>query len=573
MEKLLSWPIRSSAGRARRAERRRLLSRRAIGMAAGRRRRMMIGFSGCRRADQQRHPEERFREVIQRSAFASHPEERQRRRILSLAAVPTAVARKRSFVAPLLRMTPRGSTQVVSWCCRYSVVTGLGSREPAHTYPRDGALAMSNGSESARTVRQPWSDRWLLDTMRERGHPLAVDVQAAPSAWEALEAAGIPTDEITRLVCEVAGAKPADVSRLGPEDADMLSVALAGRYDVVAVRLDGANARSWPPRTHSAATSSAISRSRARAMSASASRRLPPFGTHARAFLSSLATPAESGPVVMGHTEERADAGGGADARRCGGDDRPHCGRRDRPARERHPPRAARRRTARTVPGRRCAARRHARPGRGDTAAFESPQGWRWTRHRGSTAPTRRSRVDDFRRAPDRPSHFDVAAGRARREGSHSNPRCVRDNTRLCRARDLPTTSRLSSRTSSPAVKAWCWSPGRPDLGKTTTLYWALLHMKSHETNIVTVEDPIEYRLEGVNQVQVNEKARLTFASALRSILRQDIDIITRWRSPGRRDGRNRHSRQHDWARGAVDESPPSTRRAPSAVSPTWVST
>ena len=50
--------------------------------------------------------------------------------------------------------------------------------------------------------------------------------------------------------------------------------------------------------------------------------------------------------------------------------------------------------------------------------------------------------------------------------------------------------------------------------------------MKSHETNIVTVEDPIEYRLEGVNQVQVNEKARLTFASALRSILRQDPDVV-----------------------------------------------
>ena len=62
--------------------------------------------------------------------------------------------------------------------------------------------------------------------------------------------------------------------------------------------------------------------------------------------------------------------------------------------------------------------------------------------------------------------------------------------------------------------------------GKTTTLYSALRHAQSSEANVVTVEDPIEYRLEGVNQVQVNEKAGLTFATALRSILRQDPDVI-----------------------------------------------
>nr|MDQ3388870.1 type II/IV secretion system protein [Gemmatimonadota bacterium] len=62
--------------------------------------------------------------------------------------------------------------------------------------------------------------------------------------------------------------------------------------------------------------------------------------------------------------------------------------------------------------------------------------------------------------------------------------------------------------------------------GKTTTLYSAIRHVQSSESNVVTVEDPIEYRLEGINQVQVNEKAGLTFASALRSILRQDPDVV-----------------------------------------------
>ncbi len=62
--------------------------------------------------------------------------------------------------------------------------------------------------------------------------------------------------------------------------------------------------------------------------------------------------------------------------------------------------------------------------------------------------------------------------------------------------------------------------------GKTTTLYSALSEINSKEMNVVTVEDPIEYELPGVTQSQINVKAGLTFASALRSILRQDPDVI-----------------------------------------------
>ncbi len=62
--------------------------------------------------------------------------------------------------------------------------------------------------------------------------------------------------------------------------------------------------------------------------------------------------------------------------------------------------------------------------------------------------------------------------------------------------------------------------------GKTTTLYAALRKLKERGVNIVTVEDPIEYRLPGIVQVQVNEKAGLTFAAALRSIMRQDPDVV-----------------------------------------------
>lgn len=62
--------------------------------------------------------------------------------------------------------------------------------------------------------------------------------------------------------------------------------------------------------------------------------------------------------------------------------------------------------------------------------------------------------------------------------------------------------------------------------GKTTTLYTALNTINSAEKNIVTVEDPVEYVLEGINQAQVNEKAGVTFARYLRAILRQDPDVI-----------------------------------------------
>lgn len=62
--------------------------------------------------------------------------------------------------------------------------------------------------------------------------------------------------------------------------------------------------------------------------------------------------------------------------------------------------------------------------------------------------------------------------------------------------------------------------------GKSTTLYTALSELNTEDVNIITVEDPVEANMEGINQVHVNEKAGLTFAAALRSILRQDPDII-----------------------------------------------
>jgi type IV pilus assembly protein PilB len=62
--------------------------------------------------------------------------------------------------------------------------------------------------------------------------------------------------------------------------------------------------------------------------------------------------------------------------------------------------------------------------------------------------------------------------------------------------------------------------------GKTTTLYAALMSINDITKNIITIEDPVEYRMKGINQTQINNKAGVTFAAGLRSILRQDPDII-----------------------------------------------
>ncbi len=62
--------------------------------------------------------------------------------------------------------------------------------------------------------------------------------------------------------------------------------------------------------------------------------------------------------------------------------------------------------------------------------------------------------------------------------------------------------------------------------GKSTTLYASLLERKDETLNILTVEDPVEYQIARINQVQVNERKKVTFANALRSFLRQDPDVI-----------------------------------------------
>ena len=104
----------------------------------------------------------------------------------------------------------------------------------------------------------------------------------------------------------------------------------------------------------------------------------------------------------------------------------------------------------------------------------------------------------------------------------------------LDKSRDVPTLGSLGlSEKMGDQISGILARPtgallvtGPTGSGKTTTLYAALSAISRSEINIITVEDPVEYRLPGINQVQINPRAGLTFATALRSIIRADPDVI-----------------------------------------------
>lgn len=358
--------------------------------------------------------------------------------------------------------------------------------------------------------------------MRERGYSLANNVQPANSAWEALEAAGINPDEILRIVCDVAGAKPADLTKLGPDDAEMLSAALSQRYDVVAVKLSGRNLE--------VATANPLGSNLERDLAFASAKNVkvsiasPTAIRNARARVYRQALPGNSRlSWVVPQTPLMPAA---APTRGIAVDtlDRIVTDAIDQRASDIH---------------------------------LEPQEGELLVRFRVDGV------LHDVMRIPPDVtplllSRLKVGAGldiadRLRPQDGRAamifdgRPVDLRISTLPLGERLEKAVIRILDASSTKldfetlgftaheqgqlkhilgASEGMVLVTGPTGSGKTTTLYSALLHMKSHETNIVTVEDPIEYRLEGINQVQVNEKARLTFASALRSILRQDPDAV-----------------------------------------------
>ena len=127
----------------------------------------------------------------------------------------------------------------------------------------------------------------------------------------------------------------------------------------------------------------------------------------------------------------------------------------------------------------------------------------------------------------DKPIDLRVATLPAvlRREGRHANPGSEQGHDRARAARHAAAGARALHQGLHQAHGAVLVT-GPTGSGKSTSLYGALNQLNTIEKHIITIEDPVEYQLGGITQVQVNNKAGLTFASGLRSMMRADPDII-----------------------------------------------
>ena len=193
--------------------------------------------------------------------------------------------------------------------------------------------------------------------------------------------------------------------------------------------------------------------------------------------------------------------------------------------RQRHPHRAVRARPDGALPHRRHPLRHH-------LAAQALPAGHHLARqdhgrpqHRREAPAAGRPHPHQAGRQGRRHPRLD-RADRVRRARRHASARPLGDAS-------CSSTSSASTGHKLDLVDTLIHQPhgiilvtGPTGSGKTTTLYAALSRINTTDKNIITIEDPIEYQLHGVGQIQVNPKIELTFASGLRSILRQDPDVI-----------------------------------------------
>ena len=390
-------------------------------------------------------------------------------------------------------------------------------------------------------MAKPWPDRWLADAAtrsRVPGAERLLEFGDQPSAWEALVAAGASDDAVLELACLVSATKAADLSHVGPADAPHLAQSVAEKLGVVVVRADGpiiVVASSNPlsatlERDLGIATRKRIDIVTASPAAIVAARELV-YGSSVTAFLPPAAgvvpaTPAPRASVVMP-----------APAQTDVTDE----------------PEAARSQVTTLVDQILAAAMRE----EASDIHFEPK----------SDGLLIRFRVDgglyDFRRVPLELSaqvirrlkvlaNVDIADSMRPQDGRAT---ITHDGRSIdLRVSTLPLggagekvvirilDSRVAARELDvigytakelKKVKRLLELPeglilvtGPTGSGKTSTLYAAVRHVHRPDLNIVTVEDPIEYRIDGINQVQVNERTRMTFAASLRSILRQDPDVV-----------------------------------------------
>ncbi|MDQ8155125.1 MAG: ATPase, T2SS/T4P/T4SS family [Gemmatimonadota bacterium] len=383
---------------------------------------------------------------------------------------------------------------------------------------------MSNIPIPLRPARKPWNDRWLLDAFRERGKEITEEAAGAATAWEALEMSGVKTADLMKVVGDLSAVEPVDVTGVGAERAKLLTQVLSERYDVVAISLEG--------RVLEVATGNPLRQSLDRDLAFASGKAITLRFAHPAAIRAArdrvyggiVAAPKSA--RIEWITPQNASANGVGMTRGAAADalDRIVMDAMDQRASD-----------------------IHLEPKEGELLVRFRVDGVLHdvTRISADLTPLLLSRLKvsaglDIanRRKPQDGRASVVLDGRPVDLRISTLPLGERVEKAVVRILDASATTLDFDSLGFAGVEAqqlrrilasnegMVLVTGPTGSGKTTTLYTALMHLASPETNIVTVEDPIEYRLPGINQVQVEEKQGLTFASALRSILRQDPDVV-----------------------------------------------
>jgi type II secretory ATPase GspE/PulE/Tfp pilus assembly ATPase PilB-like protein/CheY-like chemotaxis protein len=380
--------------------------------------------------------------------------------------------------------------------------------------------------EGTRAPRRPWADHWLLEAFQRLGHQAAAQLAGihADSAWEALQQAGAKEAQLLETACALSARQAADLTDVGPSQAQLLDRALADRYGVVPVRLrDGmlevATANPLMPDLEQTLEFASGLRISLTVASPAATR-----GAIYRVYQVSqtAATSSRQLSWVRATPQGIPDVvGGGSAVETLDAIIEDALARR--------------------------ASDIHIEPSEaGLLVRFRLDGVLADVRHipRETTGPLM-SRlkvmagldIADRMRPQDGRASVVFEGGSVDLRistlplGSAGEKAVIRLLNSSATNADLgnigfTTGERQRFERLLRLTEGMVLVTGPTGSGKTTTLYSALRLIKTQASNLVTVEDPIEYRLEGVNQVQVHEKSGLTFAAALRSILRQDPDVV-----------------------------------------------
>ncbi|MGQ0639375.1 MAG: ATPase, T2SS/T4P/T4SS family [Gemmatimonadaceae bacterium] len=386
------------------------------------------------------------------------------------------------------------------------------------------SLAVPDGQGDKRERRQPWADRWLVEALQQTGHPAANQLRPARTAWESLEAAGATTEEILKVACTLSASRPADLAGVGPAHAKLLSPSLARSYEAVAVRMEGPvlEIATSNPLGHNLEVDLAFACGKRMRVTVASPQDIR--AAYERIYGESIDL---TGKPRLSWVEVKPAGQPAAAPTRGAAVDKLDVIIAD-----------ALDQRASDI---------HLEPRDGDLMVRVRVDGvlHEVTRVPAAIAPLLMSRLKiaaglDIaeRRRPQDGRATTVFDGRNIDLRVSTLPLGDRFEKAVIRVLDGNATDFNLGALGFTAAERYridqllgftegmLLVTGPTGSGKTTTLYAALHQIRSTQTNLVTVEDPIEYRLEGVNQVQVQDKAGLTFAAALRSILRQDPDVV-----------------------------------------------